>query len=106
MTREQQDLIYAFIGKELTKARERKNLTITQLANKVDEQYNTIKAIEDGNRFMFHQAVWMKEVLGMNLNILISDAYNVNSIPTTVKEEHGKEKAESSGGKVDFSDLI
>lgn len=97
MKKEDQEKFYQTIGRELTKARERKNMTVSQLAKKSGEQFNTIKAIEDGHRFSFHQASWMKEVLGMNLNILLADAINTNNIDLK-EEENGIEEESVSIG--------
>lgn len=88
MTKEDQDLFYASVGKELTKKRDRMKLTVSQLAQKVGEQYNTIRSIEEGKPFMAHQLTWMKNILDINLNIMISDAINSNGI----KEESNGDK--------------
>jgi transcriptional regulator with XRE-family HTH domain len=93
MKKQDQDLFYATVGKELTKARERRKLSISQLATLSGEQFNTIKGIEEGRPFMAHQMSWMKEVLGMSLNITVTDACNVNNIP--MKEIDNGDKKES-----------
>ena len=85
MKKNDQDLFYAAVGRELTKFRERRKLSISQLAAKVNEEFNTIKAIEDGKPFMAHQISWMKSILDINLNILITDALNTNNI--SIKED-------------------
>lgn len=98
-----QKKFYASLAKHLTKARERKKLTVTQLATLSGEQFNTIQAIERGEgRFMFHQAIWMKEVLGLNINMLLQDCYNENDIPykgDTGGDEIEKESNKKSSGK-------
>lgn len=102
MNRKEQDLFYASIGKELTRCRERMKLNTSQLATKVGEQYNTIKAIEDGKPFMAHQLAWMKNITEMNLNILISDALSANNI----KDEPNGDNKEETSNEADISLFI
>lgn len=90
--RNDQDLFYASVGQALTRAREQRKMTISQLATKSGEQFNTIREMEEGGKFMFHQASWLKEILGINLNILTSDAINSNAIP---KEETNEQEENS-----------
>jgi transcriptional regulator with XRE-family HTH domain len=98
MTPEHQKLFYASLGKELTKIRERKKLSTYQLAKQVGEQYNTVKGIEDGKPFMFHQAIWLKDILNINLGILISDCYEINNIP--------RQGSDSGEEEIKIEDLI
>lgn len=76
MMKDAQQRIYAAVGKELTKARQHQNMSISRLANAAGEQYMTIKNIEEGGGFMFHHTSWMRDVLGMDINKLVIKATN------------------------------
>jgi len=104
MIKKDQESFYQSVGKALTKAREQKKMTISQVASKSGEQYGTVNSIENGRPFSFHQALWMQEILGMNLNILLKDAINENSINTDLKEESNGEESniEETLGLSDF----
>lgn len=102
MRKENQDLFYATIGRALTRAREQKKLTISQLSKICGEQYNTLKGIEDGKPCSLHHASWMRNTLGLNLNILMSDAINENNIK---EEEHVEEIREEVIEKEEPFDL-
>ena len=91
MKKEEQEALYKSIGRHLTRAREQSKLSTSQLASRVSEQYNTVKAIEDGKPFMAHQLFWMNKILGMNLNILIKDAVNENGITISGDDNDKKE---------------
>jgi len=96
MTKDDQKLFYESVGRALTRAREQHKMSISQLARKASDQYNTIAAIEQGKPFMAHQLHWMRKELNMNLNILINDAINENGITSEIKEESdGQEESES-----------
>lgn len=71
-----QELFYQLLGQELTKARERKKLSVYDLARESGEQWNTITAMEKGGKFMGHHFAWMRSVLEVNLNILLTDVAN------------------------------
>lgn len=64
---------YYKVGKYLTLAREHKKLTISQVARKAGEQFNTVRAIEEGNNFHFHQVVWICGILGVDVNTMIRE---------------------------------
>lgn len=102
MKKSDQDLFYQSIGRQLTKARERLKLSVSQLSTRVGEQYNTIAAIESGKPFMTHQTTWMKDFLGMNLNITVTDACNENSISMTEGDDNGQESKKESSSLSDF----
>lgn len=68
-----QERFYTAVGRYLTVARERKKLSISQLARLSGEQFKTVRAIEEGNNFHFHQAVWIASVLGVNINEMIRE---------------------------------
>lgn len=59
---------YIKVGKRLTVARQRRNISIAQLAKRSGEQNKTIRSIEAGNVCSLHHAVWMKSILGIDLN--------------------------------------
>jgi len=105
MKKEEQDLFYGSVGRALTRAREQKKLSTSQLANQAEEQYNTVMAIEKGGRFSFHQVLWMKKILGVNLNILLNDAIAETGVGFETKEELNGDKKEESSGE-SLSDFI
>ena len=105
MTKNDQQLFYASVGRALTKAREQHKLSVSQLAAKSGEQYNSVKAIEDGRPFSFHHGTWMRSILGMNLNVLLTDAVNENSIEP-LKEDDNGEESKQEGSDSDISDLF
>lgn len=72
MKENRQVQFYKILGQELTKARERKNMSAYDLAKFVGEQWTTINKMENGGKFMAHHFVWLKEI-GVNLNVLIGD---------------------------------
>lgn len=79
-----QKSFYSYVGRELTLARQRRNISITKLAQLSGEQHKTIKSIEDGlQRCSLHHAVWMRSLLGLDLNELARD-YQEGS------NEHGR----------------
>jgi transcriptional regulator with XRE-family HTH domain len=78
MTKKQQESFYAGIGRYLTLARERKKLTVYQLATKAGEQFNTVSAIEEGKNFHFHQVVWIAGILGVNVNQMVKEIMEGN----------------------------
>ena len=78
MIREHQDHFYEAVGRRLTNERQRRKLSITALAKRTGEQYNTIKGIEDGSRFYFHHAVWIFLSLGISIDQLVKDVQSVN----------------------------
>lgn len=78
MTRKEQESFYGKIGRYLTVARERKKLTVYQLAVKAGEQFNTVSAIEEGNNFHFHQVIWIAGILGVNVNQMVKEIMEGN----------------------------
>lgn len=71
---------YLKVGQALTIARQRANMSITQLSKKSGEHHKTIEGIESGRPFYLHQAIWMKNILGI-------DIYNIKDIGG---KDHGK----------------
>ena len=59
---------YSFVAAHLTEARKNQNITRSQLANMVDEQYNTIVGIERGKRFSAHHLLWIEPFIGKHLS--------------------------------------
>ena len=91
---------YDFVGANLTAQRETSKITITQLANKVGEQYNTLKGIENGRRFHAHQILWIEEFLDESISQIFQEyiSQGVQSdeeikeesyVQETVKEGYG-----------------
>jgi transcriptional regulator with XRE-family HTH domain len=79
MTKKEQESFYAKVGRYLTVARERKKLSVSQLAKKAGEQFNTVSAIEEGKNFHFHQVVWIAGVLGVDVNVMIREIMEGNN---------------------------
>lgn len=82
MTRVNQELFYKKVGQACQVARERRRITITQLEKLSGEQHKTIRSIESGRPHSLHHAVWMKNILGIDLNDIIRDMEG---------KDHGKE---------------
>ena len=71
MIKKEQNSFYKHVGRQLTLARQRANISISSLAHRSGEQHKTIKSIEDGSfRCSLHHAVWMNSILGLDLNAL------------------------------------
>jgi ribosome-binding protein aMBF1 (putative translation factor) len=71
MIKKTQINFYTQVGRALTAARRARNMSIQQLANRSGEQNKTIRAIEAGNgQCSLHHLIWMRDVLGMDLNQL------------------------------------
>ena len=67
INREDRDWYYTQIGNLVKFARERQRLTQRALANKAGVQLNTVRGIEEGRRFNADNAVWIYEILGVNI---------------------------------------
>ena len=113
-----QKIFYEMLGKELTKARTRMNMSPYDLAKFSGEQWTTINKMEAGGKFMAHHFVWIKK-LGINLNILMGDLdQRMTNVVPGYKEESSLEQKEiyanqieepefeDSEGEQDFSDLF
>jgi len=88
MIKESRNSLYKKVGRYLTVAREHRKITVSQLAAKAGEQFNTIQSIEEGNSFYFHQVLWMIDHLGIDITDLIKH----------IKEDHS--------GQQDINDFI
>ena len=95
MKENRQQQFYKILGKELTKARERKKMSAYDLSKFVGEQWTTINKMEAGGKFMAHHFVWLKEI-GVNLNVLISD---VSTQLAEVPEIEGEVESEQEAVK-------
>jgi ribosome-binding protein aMBF1 (putative translation factor) len=73
MTKEDQVKFYALVGRALQVARQRRNMSIAQLSTKTGEHHGTIRSIEAGKPHSLHHAVWMKNILGIDINTIIKD---------------------------------
>lgn len=73
MNKVNQEKFYALVGRTCQVARQRRNMSIAQLCTASGEQHKTIRGIESGNPHSLHHAVWMKNVLGIDLNSIIRD---------------------------------
>lgn len=73
MIKQDQDKFYALVGRALQVARQRRNMSVAQLSTASGEQHKTIKGIESGKLHSLHHAVWMKNILGLDLNVIIRD---------------------------------
>lgn len=68
MNKEDQKSFYARVGRALTDARKRRNMSIATLSKQSGEQYKTIQDIEAGRVCSLHHVVWMSRVLGIDIN--------------------------------------
>ncbi len=80
MTTEQRKTFYLLVGKALTSARQQRNMTIADVSRLVDEQYITIKSIEQGKVCSLHHFVWMVEHFGLNFENIVEE----------MREQHDK----------------
>lgn len=72
MLKENQEKFYIAAGKALTKAREKRNISIARLSQVSGEQNKTIRSIEAGRPCSLHHIIWMDKVLGIKLADIIS----------------------------------
>ena len=87
---------YDYVGREVKKARLANNLTIMELSKLTGEWDKTIRNIESGKAFSFHNASWIFNLLKIDLNLLIKN-YNGN-VNEVTEETNGKEICK--GGEV------
>jgi predicted transcriptional regulator len=73
MIKKRQESFYRTVGKALTSARTRRNMSIAELAKLSDEQNKTIRAIEKGSCCSLHHIVWMTEIFGMNFVKIVKE---------------------------------
>lgn len=73
MIKKDQETFYRLVGKALTSSRQRRNMSIAELAKLSGEQNKTIRFIEKGNCCSLHHIVWMTEIFGMNFNKIIKE---------------------------------
>ena len=73
MNKKDQETFYKIVGKALTSARTRRNMSIAELSRVSGEQNKTIRFIEKGNCCSLHHIVWMTEIFGMNFSKIIKD---------------------------------
>lgn len=73
MTKKEQERFYKYVGRKLTLARTRRNITIAELAKLSGEQYKTISFIEKGKCCSLHHLVWMSRILNINLAKFIKE---------------------------------
>jgi ribosome-binding protein aMBF1 (putative translation factor) len=92
MIRKEQERFYKMVGKALTSARQRRNISIAELAKLSGEQNKTIRYIEKGNCCYLHHLVWMSELLDINFAKIVKD----------FERGHGKKSKES----FDIKDII
>jgi hypothetical protein len=72
MTREQ-EIFYARVGRVLTDMMKQKNISIGEIKRISGEQDITIRRILNGKCCSLHHMVWMRNILGINLNEIISN---------------------------------
>jgi predicted transcriptional regulator len=73
MIKKDQERFYRLVGKALTSARLRRNMSIAELAKLSGEQNKTIRFIEKGNCCSLHHLVWMVGIFGMNLSKIVKE---------------------------------
>jgi ribosome-binding protein aMBF1 (putative translation factor) len=87
MIKQKQDEFYKLVGRALQVARQQRRMSIADLSNASGEQHKTIKGIESGTaQISMHHAVWMKNILGLDLNAIIRDMEGNNGKGNTVNE--------------------
>ena len=59
---------YSFVAAQLTEAMKNRNISRSELANMVGEQYLTIAGIERGKRFSAHHLLWLEPFIGKHLS--------------------------------------
>lgn len=85
--KQKQDEFYKLVARALQVARQQRRMSIADLSNASGEQHKTIKGIESGTaQISMHHAVWMKNILGLDLNAIIRDMEGNNGKGNTVNE--------------------
>lgn len=92
MIKEKQNLIYSKIASKLTEAMTSKNLSISALRKLSGEQRNTIIGILEGKTFSFHQALWLKEVIGIDLMEILTAVNMEFKVNGSIKKEASKKE--------------
>lgn len=69
---------YTSFAKIFCAAMQEKGYTTNRLATAIDEQYTTIKRIENGEGFLVHHLVWIKNVLDITVEDLLYSRGNNN----------------------------
>lgn len=96
MLEEKQKIFYKMTAQELTNAQEKISMRVYDLAKLSGEQWNTVKKMLNGGKFMAHHFLWLR-LMGVDLNTLMDNIQlEVAEIPEEVKEAHEhKEKYRS-----------
>lgn len=68
MIKEHQIYFYKEVGRRLTAARKRRNMTVYQLEKLCGEQHKTIRSIEEGRPCSLHHLVWMQNIFNINFS--------------------------------------
>lgn len=93
MIKKQQQRFYKAISKQLTTAKEDRKLTTSQIARLSEEQFNTILGAEKSKLFSAHHLWWIMDILKIDLNVLIRNAYEESLIK---EDSNGEENTEGS----------
>jgi hypothetical protein len=72
MLEEIQAEFYKRVGQALTVAMQQRRITVTRLSALSGEHHKTIRGIMEGKPFYAHQSVWLNNVMGVDLNKIIS----------------------------------
>lgn len=94
INREDRDWYYTQIGNLVKFARESQRLTQRALANKAGVQLNTVRGIEEGRRFNADNAVWIYEILGVNIITI-----KVNTTISAQQQQQNKTKVVNNDSK-------
>ncbi len=97
MIKQKQDEFYELVGRTLQVARQRRNMSVAELCTASGEQHKTIRGIEEGRPTSLHHAVWMMNILGIDLNAVIRDHMEGNN---------GKGNEEINGAIFRLEDFI
>lgn len=95
MKEERQLKFYRLVGEELTKTRARININLYDLAKKVGEQWNTLRKIEAGGKFMAHQYVWLREI-GVDFDVVLARLSEPEVVEEIEVEEGPKPRSKYS----------
>lgn len=101
INKENRDWYYTQIGNLVKFARESQRLTQRALANKAGVQLNTVRGIEEGRRFNADNAVWIYEILGVNIITLkVNTTIPAQQNTTKVVNNDSKKEEDQFGGLI------
>ena len=97
MNKEYQELFYKAVGEIVSLRMKERKTTISRVATRSGNQYNTVKYVAEGKPFYFHQALWIKDILGLSTDKLIEQATTKLFKESFDGKQEEKESKEESG---------